>query len=168
MSFLKTTREAAMHLYFFRHAVAQPADDHTPDHKRALTPEGIARTHQAARQLKTLGVDPDRLYSSPLIRARQTADIIGQTLGIAVQVRKEVGPGFNLSAVEALTRDLGDDDEALFVGHEPDFSQTIAALVGGRVVMKKGGLARIDSLAYHPLVGQLVWLITPKTFEQMR
>ncbi len=157
-----------MRLYFFRHAIAQPADDHTPDHKRALTPEGVARTRHAARRLKLLELDPDRLYTSPLIRARQTADILGQALGIAVQVRREVGPGFNLTAVEALIRDLGDDDEVLFVGHEPDFSQTIAALVGGQIVMKKGALARIDTVAYQPLIGQLVWLIPPKAFEQMR
>lgn len=157
-----------MHLYFFRHGIAEPADDHTPDHKRALTPEGIARTRRAARCLKALGIDPDRLYTSPLTRARQTAGILGQSLGVAVQVRREVGPGFNLTAVEGLIRDLGRDDEVLFVGHEPDFSQTIAALVGGRVIMKKGGLARIDTVAYQPLVGQLVWLIPPKVFEQMR
>lgn len=157
-----------MRLYFLRHGIAQPGDDDTPDFKRALTASGIARTRQAARLLKALDVDIDRLYTSPLIRARQTADIVGQALGTAVQVRKEVAPGFNVQHVEALTRALGHDDTVLFVGHEPDFSRTISALVGGRVVMKKGGLARVDVIAYQPLVGQLVWLIAPKLLAGLR
>lgn len=157
-----------MRLYFFRHGIAHPRDADTPDFKRPLTPEGIRRTREAAKVLKSLKVDPDRLYTSPLIRARQTADIIGHTLGTAVQVRREVGPGFDLQAVEALTSDLGHDDEVLFVGHEPDFSATIQSLTGGRVVMKKGGFVRVDVVAYHPLVGELVWLITPKLFKKSR
>ena len=54
----------------------------------------------------------------------------------------------------------------MFVGHEPDFSTTISSLVGGRVVMKRGGLARIDIVSPQPLLGELVWLIAPKIFGE--
>jgi phosphohistidine phosphatase SixA len=58
----------------------------------------------------------------------------------------------------------------MFVGHEPDFSTTIASLVGGRVAMKKGGLARVDIISSQPqpLLGELVWLIAPKVFERLK
>ncbi len=158
-----------MRLYFFRHGLAHTPDDPTfPDHLRALTDEGIIRTRRAARVLRMLDLDPERLYSSPLVRARQTADILGQTLGVAVQVRDELAPGFNMGALEALTHDLGTDDEVLLVGHEPDFSEMVAELTDGcHVEMKKGGLARVDVDSYHPLRGSLIWLIAPKIFDQL-
>ncbi|PJF24132.1 MAG: phosphohistidine phosphatase SixA, partial [Phototrophicales bacterium] len=152
-----------MRLYFFRHGVAQPREiPGILDHQRKLTDVGAQRVWRAARALKLLGVKPSRLYSSPLIRARQTADILGQVLGVAVQVRSEVGPGFNAAATASLVRDLGRDDEAIFVGHEPDFSQTVCELTGAMIDLKKGGLARVDINTYHPLRGKLVWLVAPR------
>lgn len=157
-----------MHLYFFRHALAELADGSIPDYERKLTQEGIVRTRHSARLLKLLDIVPTRLYTSPLVRARQTADILGHTLEIAVQVRKELAPGFNHTTLTALTRDLGMEDSAIFVGHEPDFSRTISAVTGGsQVIMKKGGLARVDVTGYHPLTGALVWLLTPKIFQKL-
>ncbi len=159
-----------MQLYFFRHGLAQPNEDGSLlDHQRQLTLKGIEQTRIAARMIRGLKIRPSRLYSSPLIRARQTADIIGQRLDIAVEVRKEIGPGFYLPAVEDLIRDLGHHDQVMFVGHEPDFSQTISALIeGGNVQVKKGGLVRVDITHYHPLKGTLVWMLTPKLFRRMR
>jgi phosphohistidine phosphatase len=154
-----------MHLYFFRHAIAKDADETTPDEKRELTARGVENTKQAAGILKALDIQLDRLYSSPLTRAYQTAALIGEALDIDVLVRKEVGPGFGILAVETLVSELGEDGEAMFVGHEPDMSTTISSLVGGRVVMKKGGLARVDIVMRQPLLGELVWLIAPKVFE---
>lgn len=153
-----------MHLYFFRHGIAQTNEDGLmADHNRQLTLKGIERVRASARLLKTLNVQPDRLFSSPLIRARQTADIIGLTLGVAVQVRTELGWDFNLNEVEGLVRDLKHEDQVVFVGHEPTFSETVAALIGGGAVeMKKGGIARVDVVDYQPLRGILVWLIAPR------
>lgn len=154
-----------MRLYFFRHASAEDARAGASDASRELTSEGIANTRQAAGVLKTLGVKPDCLYTSPLTRARQTADILSQALDVEVLERQEVAPGFSIHAVETLTSGLDPNAQILFVGHEPDFSTTVSALVGGRVVMKKGGLARVDIVAQPPLVGELVWLIAPKVFN---
>jgi len=52
-----------------------------------------------------------------------------------------------------------------FVGHEPDFSTTISSLTGARILMKRGGLARVDVISQQPMLGMLVWLIAPKIFE---
>lgn len=157
-----------MRLYFFRHGLAQPHDEPgLLDHQRKLTEAGAQRVWRAARALKLLGVRPSRLYTSPLIRARQTADILGQALGVAVQVRSEVGPGFSAATAAALVRDLGMDDEVIYVGHEPDFSQTVCDLTGALIELKKGGMARIDVEAYHPLRGRLIWLVAPKVFDEI-
>ncbi len=154
-----------MRFYFLRHGIAA---DGTPDEQRELTKEGAANTRQAARRLQQIGVTVDHLYSSPLVRARQTAEIVGEALGVPVEIREEVGPGFSLYRVENLTRDLDREESVMFVGHEPDFSTTITSLVGGRVVMKKGGLARVDIISDQPLLGELVWLIAPKIFDETR
>lgn len=163
-----TVNGTMMRLYFFRHGVAQSREiSDMMDHQRKLTDIGAQRVWRAARALKLLGVKPSRLYSSPLIRARQTADILGQVLGVAVQVRTEVGPGFNAAAAASLVRDIGRDDEAIFVGHEPDFSQTVCELTGAAIDLKKGGMARVDINAYHPLRGRLALLVAPKVFNEI-
>jgi phosphohistidine phosphatase len=154
-----------MRLYFMRHGIAE---DGTPDAERALTKEGVNNTKLAAQKLKALGVSVAHLYSSPLVRARQTAEIVAQALNTEVEIRDEVGPGFSITAVQAMVSDVDREDSVMFVGHEPDFSTTITSLVGGRIVMKKGGLARVDVISDQPLLGKLVWLIAPKFYEESR
>ncbi|MBK8025238.1 MAG: histidine phosphatase family protein [Chloroflexi bacterium] len=155
-----------MRLHFFRHAIAEEARDGKSDHQRELTSEGIERTRTAARVLKQLRFEPDHLFSSPLVRARQTADILAEGLGVAVQVRPEVGPGFNVDAITRLTHNLGDAD-VLFVGHEPDFSNTIYAITGGRVLMKKGCLVSVEVDPGPSLRGSLSTIIPPKVFSRL-
>ncbi len=155
-----------MRLYFFRHAIAEDADEETSDEQRALTEEGIAKTQRAAQVLKALGVQPDHMFSSPLVRAAQTAEILAGVLGVEVETRQELAPGFSITGLETLTRDFN-KEEIMLVGHEPDFSTTITSLTGGRVTVKRGGLARIEIVSRRPLLGQLVWLLAPKVFEQL-
>lgn len=155
----------ALHLYFFRHAEAEDAVGSMADFDRALTPRGIERTRAAAKMLKALGVMPEALYSSPLVRARQTADILSEALNVPVEARDALRPGFNAQAAEALVSAHGRGD-LMLVGHEPDFSETISRLIGGgAITMKKGGLARIDVETRQPLLGSLIWLIAPKVFD---
>src|ERR1043165_1919081 len=103
-----------MRLYFMRHALAEEPTEQIPDAARELTEKGVANTQQAARMIKALGLKPDRFYTSPLTRAQQTASIVGKALGVTPEVRKEVGPGFSINAVAALTHDLKLDDEVFF------------------------------------------------------
>ncbi len=158
-----------MKLYFFRHGHAEDAQmPDFDDFTRALTPKGIERTEAAGKALVKLGVQPARLYSSPRARSRQTADILAKSLGTEVIVREEVGFGFHVAAVEALIAGLDASAEVMFVGHEPDLSATVSALIGGgEVVMKKGGLARVDIPEDRSLQGALVWLFAPRIFEAL-
>jgi phosphohistidine phosphatase len=154
-----------MKLYFFRHALAQDKDLGIPDSQRALLPKGVERTETAANALKALGVKPTQLFSSPLVRARQTADILAKVLDVPVEEREEIAPGFDAAAVENLIRDAGKNAEIMFVGHEPDLSMTIHLISGARVDMKKGGVALIEVTRVQPVRGLLLWLIPPKIFD---
>ena len=153
-----------MRLYFFRHGLAEDGAD-MEDAKRALTKAGIERTKAAAKALEALDVRPAWLYSSPLVRAYQTADILASALKRKVTIREEIAPGFGVGQVETLTKELGEDDDVMFVGHEPDFSTIVQKLTGGSVTMKKGGLARVDVVSRQPLLGTLVWLLPPKVLS---
>lgn len=153
-----------MKLYFFRHAEAEPASGN--DFERRPTERGVARTETAARVLAALGVMPDPIFSSPRVRARQTAEILARMLGVGVEIDEGLDFDFSLEVVERLVEGLDEEGEAMFVGHEPSLSAVIGDLTGGEVVMKKGGLARVDVVAYAPpLQGELVWLIAPAVFD---
>lgn len=158
-----------MKLYFFRHAHAEDAQGpEFDDFTRPLSARGIERTHAAASALMRMSLKPARLYTSPRLRARQTADILGKGFGMEVLVRDELNFGFNPAFITTLIDGLEEEDEVLMVGHEPDFSSTIAALTGGTdLVMKKGGIARVDMLAMQPPRGSLVWLFSPRALDVM-
>ncbi|MFO7322512.1 MAG: phosphohistidine phosphatase SixA [Chloroflexota bacterium] len=157
-----------MRLYFFRHGEAEPATGEMTDFQRPLTPRGEQRTRRAAAALAARKVRPAHLYSSPLVRARQTAEILGKALGLKVEVREEIEPGFRINALQRLVDAVGDDEDLMFVGHNPDFPTVIGELIGGGdVVMKKGGLARVDVVLRDPLHGRLVWLLPPKLLDAL-
>lgn len=157
-----------MRLYFFRHGDAEAPAEGMNDAERRLTPKGKRRTRAAAEALAARKVRPARLMSSPLARARETADLLAKRLDQKVEVVEALGPGFSLDALRSLLADAGDDADFLFVGHEPDFSTVIGDLIGGgAVVMKKGGLARIDIVARDPLHGALVWLLSPRILQDL-
>jgi len=158
-----------MKLYFFRHAQAGTSRWGDPsDRSRVITPEGIQETQTAGRVLAGMKLNPAHIYSSPLTRAQQTAEIVAKALNMGIEIREEVAPGFNVAALEKIIAGLGDDQEVMFVGHEPDFGETISALIGGGIVeVKKGGFARVDVTSRHPLLGTLVWLVAPKVFAAL-
>ena len=132
------------------------------------TDKGVERTEVTAHALEKLGVKPTLLYTSPRVRARQTAEILAKALGVAVSVREEVGFGFNVQHIGPLTADAGTNNDVMFVAHEPDLSIIISTLIGGgEIVMKKGGLARVDLFSRAPLRGALVWMIAPKLFSDL-
>jgi phosphohistidine phosphatase len=158
-----------MRLYFIRHGHAEDAQGpEFDDFARRLTPKGSETTRALARLLQGAGVTPAKLYSSPRVRARQTADILAKELRAIVSVREEVNFGFNSPAVSALIKDVADDSDVLFIGHEPDLSLVTSDLIGGgEIVMKKSGLARIDLISQAPLKGALLWLLAPRLLDGM-
>ena len=154
-----------MKLYFVRHGIAEDFAD--SDFARELTPRGRRRVAQSAVVMRQLNLQPERIYSSPRLRSRQTAEIIAAELEIPVTLAEEVNFGFDLDDVSSLTRELDSDGEVMFVGHNPDMSLLVHELTGVNVGMKKGGLARVDVYYGAAPPGELVWLIAPKVFDAL-
>ena len=154
-----------MKLYFVRHGIAE--DYVESDFARELTPRGRRRVARSAVVMRRLNLRPRLIFSSPRLRARQTAETIAIELEIPLTLADEVNFGFDLHDVSALTRDLDSGDEVMFVGHNPDMSLLVHELTGVNVAMKKGGLARVDVFGGAAPPGELVWLIAPKVFDTL-
>ena len=103
-----------------------------------------------------LGLEFDAVYASPRVRALDTATAACAALGVDPAVHEPLGGGFERSEAMALLDDLGDDGRLLLVGHEPDFSQLVYDFTGGRIDLKKGGIA-----AVRVAPGELSWSPTP-------
>lgn len=154
-----------MRLYFVRHGIAE--DLAGSDFARELTARGRRRVKTSAAVMQALGLRPQRIYSSPRLRSRQTADIIAGALGREVELAESVNFGFDLADARSLSADCGPDAEIMFVGHNPDMSAIVSELTGVSISMKKGGLARVDAYAAEADAGELVWLIAPRVFDAL-
>jgi phosphohistidine phosphatase len=117
-----------------------------------------------AEALRAMDLALDLIVTSPLARARRTAEIVAGELGLGGRLVEDarLASGFDVARLEQILAAYGPAESVMVVGHEPDFSQTVAELIGGGdVVMKKGGLARVDVAAPAAGGGELVWLLTP-------
>ena len=155
-----------MRLYFLRHGIAE--DLATSDFDRELTKRGRRRVAASAIVMKRLGLAPSQIFSSPRLRARQTAEIVAEALGMGVSLAESVNFGFDRADVRRLTNNLSADDEVMFVGHNPDMSLLVSEITGVDAAMKKGGLARVDVIGRAVDEGELVWLIAPKVFDALQ
>jgi phosphohistidine phosphatase len=121
----------------------------------------------AAPTIERLELDLKAILTSPLVRARQTAEVVAERLGVKAIEEPALAPGFNARRLQDVLKRYPDAGALMLVGHEPDFSRTIAQLIGGgRVEMKKGGLARVDLESIDSPRGRLVWLLAPKMLSR--
>jgi len=136
-------------LYLVRHAEAIERSATTPDGSRYLTTKGRLSFRKIARRARKAGAAPDVIFTSPLLRAVQTAEILAERLKQKgeVVVTKELSPGFDLRALRALLAGAGNPMEAAFVGHEPDLGVIAAALmsVPGGVPLRKGAVVALEA-----------------------
>lgn len=154
-----------MRLFFLRHGIAEPGHSSLSDFDRQLTDEGRAELEDVAQGLRRLKIRPDRLLSSPLVRARQTAEAVAPALGASVEIVDELRSGASFAAFQELARRYEKAGSLMLVGHEPDFSETAAVLIGADgdgLVLKKAGLIRVDlDGRFERGQGRLRWLLTP-------
>jgi phosphohistidine phosphatase len=167
-----------MNLYLLRHGIAIAADQPgiESDSARPLTPKGIKRMRRAARGLRRLGVSFDALLTSPLVRARQTADVVADVLGLEGQLEEipELAPESSVDhLISSLTR-FQDREQLLLVGHNPLLTYAASFLVAGKketslqIELKKGGLCCIEIDGLPPgTPGTLHWLLTPKQLRRL-
>ena len=165
-----------MYLYLIRHGIAEDldpaADSIANDELRALTKSGRKRVEQVADRLDKLELKFDLIMTSPLVRARQTAEIfINKQLSPKLEVSPELKPSGNLPAWlrewDARSTDSNISQLAL-CGHEPHLSEWAELLIFGKVchqlILKKGGIIGLkfteDRIAIG--TGQLWCLMPPK------
>ena len=161
-------------LILVRHAIAQPHG--TPgieDDRRTLTDKGIRRMKRALRGLAALGVHLDEIWTSPLPRAAQTADILGALPGFGGRIRSvdALRPGRGCDAVGAALNEIRIPALAL-VGHEPDLGRLAGWLLCGRagplIELRKGGAAAFEvESSVAPGAGMLKWLLQPRALRRL-
>ena len=131
-----------------RHA---EAEDGSPDAERRLTSAGEEQARAAGAALARLGVEVDGCAASPKVRARDTATLVCEALGIElVEDERLAGGPFDPDEVAS---ELG--ERVLLVGHDPDFSMALHRMTGAQVRMSKSGVAAVDR-------GELKVLLRPQ------
>jgi phosphohistidine phosphatase len=134
----------ARQLWLLRHADAEPHGVR-PDAERQLTERGQHQARVAGIALARLEVAFGAILASPKARARETAELALEQLGTSAREQLELHPllagGIRAREALELLDGLGADGPLLLVAHEPDLSGIVSELTGGRVDLKKGGLA---------------------------
>lgn len=161
-----------MLVYVVRHAEAAPKQDYPRDEDRPLTKTGAARTKTVAEALEALGASPSTVYTSPLVRARQTAEIIATQLGGArLDEVEALGSGHEAREVIEFLAGV-DVDEAAVVGHAPQLDEVVSLMISGSldktVDMSKASVAcvRFDEEVREGR-GVLKWHLVPKVVEAL-
>jgi len=160
-------------LLVLRHGEAGRRSPLPGDSKRSLTTEGKQEIVDLSNGLTSLELKLDYIFTSPLLRAKQTAEIVAKSLKYKGKVEEldALKPeGSKLEFYSALSR-MKQDSMILVVGHEPYLSEMISEAIsqsGCRIDLKKAGLARIRILSTLPIIrGELRWLLTPKHLKKM-
>ncbi|MCE5230741.1 phosphohistidine phosphatase SixA [bacterium] len=161
-------------IYMLRHEEAVPRNARGLDRDRALTPEGEKKIAASARGMARLGITPDRIWTSPYVRAVQTARAAAADLGMAdkIEEKKELSPGADPGEIaDLIAKQIGEEGSVMIVGHNPDFEQLIAWLISPRgdanIDFKKGALALIHAgLPIKQGSASLRWLMIPSQMAQ--
>jgi len=161
-------------VYLIRHGIAEGRGEKWPDDtKRPLTDDGMERLRREARGLARLGVTFDIVLTSPLVRTRQTAEIIASAFDARPHIvaTDSLAPGGTFQAVAADLEKHAKKARLALVGHEPDIGALAARLVGARhpLEFKKGAVCRIDVDALPPSgPGALRFFLPPKVLRSIR
>ena len=145
------------------------------DVERPLTEAGRTEIEKIGNSLAQLSVDFDRVASSPLRRAKETAEIVIKAYEKnppKLEIWDELRPEGNKSELMQRLSKLKQDSDVLLVGHEPYLSALMGEIIAGnsasRILLKKGGLAKIQIMSFAPKVtGELRWLLTPRHLKKL-
>jgi phosphohistidine phosphatase len=153
----------APQIWLLRHGEAVPHES-KPDAERELTARGERQAVSAGAGLARLGLEFDACYTSPKLRARDTARLACEALNTEPVEVDVLADGFERD--DALELLLAHDDEArvLVVGHDPSFTQVVHDLTGARVDFKKGGVAAVQ---IERAQGALLVLLRPRELESL-
>ena len=161
-------------VYLIRHGVAEERGDAWPDDtKRPLTDDGMDRLRKEARGLARLGVVVDVMLTSPLVRTRQTAEIVASELDPRPSIvnAESLAPGGTFQSVVVDLEKHSKKSRIALVGHEPSIGELAARLIGSRhpIEFKKGAVCRIDVESLPPAgAGSLRFLLPPKVLRSIK
>ncbi|MGG6297554.1 phosphohistidine phosphatase SixA [Leptolyngbya sp. AN02str] len=166
----------SLELYIIRHGLAGEHGSYANDNERPLTEEGVRKTQQVAQRLLELGLKFDVLLTSPLVRARQTAEILQQAgLSKHLDESATLAPGGSLQEWLGWLdtwRNSAKGDRIAIVGHEPGLSEWAEQLAWGSIhhclVLKKAGVIGLSLPSHGTPLGQseLFWLTPPRFLLQ--
>jgi phosphohistidine phosphatase len=160
-------------IYLIRHGIAEEKQPEIKkDEERSLTKEGKQKTEKVAQRLKQMGFHFDLIATSPLVRARQTAEILIRE-GLSSQIEESThltpeGNIYNWVTEWLEPRNYATDIQLALVGHEPNLSAWAEILVWGQdkasLVLKKAGMIGIKLPEKGSPLGcsQMFWLTPPK------
>lgn len=168
-----------MEIYLLRHGEAgKRVPAATRDMERALTADGKEEIEEVGEAMADLGYKFDVIATSPLKRAKDTASIVNKALKRKSSVEEwpELSPEGSREALYKRLAKLKPGSVVMCVGHEPYLTTAIGEITGKggagsasfRIVLKKGGLARLSVAGFSPRIsGELRWLLTPRQIRKM-
>lgn len=134
-----------------------------PDAARPLSRKGRTQATRLGAFLAAAGIHPGRILTSPKVRARETADLVGAALRVEPTIDERLAEDCDLPTLDAL---LGSSDvrEVMVVGHDPYLSELLSELIGGSTgPMRKGAIATLEARRpLRPGAGTLRWLVPPE------
>ena len=166
-----------MDVILIRHAEAGERDaaQWPDDALRPITPDGRRKHLAVSRAMRKLGIEFDFLVTSPLVRARETAEIVAEAWDWDEDPLMDdaLGPECSATGVVRLLARFPPDKTVALVGHEPSFSAVAAALIGGsgdaRITLKKSGAIGISFDGAAALGrGALSWLWKPGQLKRVK
>ena len=159
-----------MHLYFLRHGIAEDRQPGCSDAERRLTPEGIEEMERVGEGLRALDLRLDAILTSPLVRARETAEIAAKALHMRDRLHEEppLASGARFGDLHQALADAPEKARVMLVGHEPDLSGFVEVLTEGRVRMEKASLVYVKVRAVEPGMGELRWLLEAGQLGRLR
>ena len=159
-----------MKIYILRHAIAEDSAK-GGDFERALTEEGRKKMKDAAAGFARLDPSIDIVFSSPLVRAYQTAEIVARAIQYPgrIETMEQLSPGYSPQSVADRLRALKKVDSVILAGHEPNCSQLAHFLLGdAQLEFKKGAMCLIETESCDGSSGTLIWHLGPQALRLMK
>jgi phosphohistidine phosphatase len=128
-----------MLVFLVRHAHADPGE---PDEARSLSERGHTEAQAVAERLADHATPPRLVLTSPLLRARETAQAIAATTGARLRVDPRLAPGADAETLRAAM--ANQQEPAAAVCHQPDCSQIARSVIGSDPGFPPGGVAEIE------------------------
>jgi phosphohistidine phosphatase len=161
-------------LFVLRHGIAVPyGTPGVPEDDRPLTRKGEERMKEIGRGLAAIGLEVDRIVSSPLPRALRTAEIVAIELDLADRLETSdiLSAGSDVMAIRDWLR-TRTDERLMIVGHDPAFSDLVGLLVLGEtgrlpLELKKGGIAALLASEPSPPLFKIGWIAPPRLLRRM-